>query len=175
MKDTPRALKAWSDKKFIQLFEEMNVLTARELEARQEIEFESYILKIQIEARLMGDLVQTHIIPAVVEYQNKLLANIQGTMNAMGEKAGKEIAATQLDLLTKISTHLNKMITTCDEMLQARKIANKIEHAEEKAIAYCDDVRVYFDEIRYHADKLELLIDDELWPLPKFREMLFTR
>ncbi len=175
LKDTPRALKAWSDKKFIQLFEEMNVLTARELEARQEIEFESYIMKIQIEARLMGDLVQTHIIPAVVEYQNKLLANIQGTMNAMGEKAGKEIAATQLDLLTKISTHLNKMKTTCDEMLQARKIANKIEHAEEKAIAYCDDVRVYFDEIRYHADKLELLIDDELWPLPKFREMLFTR
>jgi glutamine synthetase len=175
LKDTPRALKAWSDKKFIQLFEEMNVLTARELEARQEIEFESYILKIQIEARLMGDLVQTHIIPAVVEYQNKLLANIQGTMNAMGEKAGKEIAATQLDLLTKISTHLNKMKSTCDEMLQARKIANKIEHAEEKAIAYCDDVRVYFDEIRYHADKLELLIDDELWPLPKFREMLFTR
>jgi glutamine synthetase len=175
LKDTPRALKAWSDKKFIQLFEEMNVLTARELEARQEIEFESYILKIQIEARLMGDLVQTHIIPAVIEYQNRLLANIQGTMIAMGEKAGKEIAATQLDLLTKISTHLNKMKTTCDVMLQARKIANKIEHAEEKAIAYCDDVRVYFDEIRYHADKLELLIDDELWPLPKFREMLFTR
>jgi glutamine synthetase len=175
LKDTPRALKAWSDKKFIQLFEEMNVLTARELEARQEIEFESYILKIQIEARLMGDLVQTHIIPAVVEYQNRLLENIQGTMKAMGDKAGKEIAATQLDLLTKISTHLNKMKSTCDEMLQARKVANKIEHAEEKAIAYCDDVRVYFDEIRYHADKLELLIDDELWPLPKFREMLFTR
>jgi glutamine synthetase len=175
LKDTPRALKAWSDKKFIQLFEEMNVLTARELEARQEIEFESYILKIQIEARLMGDLVQTHIIPAVVEYQNRLLENIQGTMKAMGDKVGKEIAATQLDLLTKISTHLNKMKSTCDEMLQARKVANKIEHAEEKAIAYCDDVRVYFDEIRYHADKLELLIDDELWPLPKFREMLFTR
>jgi glutamine synthetase len=175
LKDTPRALKAWSDKKFIQLFEEMNVLTARELEARQEIEFESYILKIQIEARLMGDLVQTHIIPAVVEYQNRLLENIQGTMKAMGDKAGKEIAATQLDLLTKISTHLNKMKSTCDEMLQARKVANKIEHAEEKAIAYCDDVRIYFDEIRYHADKLELLIDDELWPLPKFREMLFTR
>jgi glutamine synthetase len=175
LKDTPRALKAWSDKKFIQLFEEMNVLTARELEARQEIEFESYILKIQIEARLMGDLVQTHIIPAVVEYQNRLLENIQGTMKAMGDKAGKEIAATQLDLLTKISMHLNKMKSTCDEMLQARKVANKIEHAEEKAIAYCDDVRVYFDEIRYHADKLELLIDDELWPLPKFREMLFTR
>lgn len=174
-KDTPRALKAWGDKKFVKLFDEMNVLTPRELEARQEIEFESYILKIQIEARLMGDLVQTHIIPAVVEYQNRLLSNIQGIMSALGEKAGKEAATAQIELVTKISTHLNKMKTTCDTMLQARKDANKIEHAEDKAVAYCDKVKVYFDEIRYHADKLELLVDDELWPLPKFREMLFTR
>jgi glutamine synthetase len=174
-KDTPRALKAWGDKKFVKLFDEMNVLTPRELEARQEIEFESYILKIQIEARLMGDLVQTHIIPAVVEYQNRLLENIQGIMAALGEKAGKEAATAQIELVTKISTHLNKMKATCDIMLQARKDANKIEHAEEKAVAYCDKVKVYFDEIRYHADKLELLVDDELWPLPKFREMLFTR
>ncbi len=174
-KDTPRALKAWSDQKFVKLFDEMGVLTPRELEARQEIEFESYILKIQIEARLMGDLVQTHIIPAVIEYQNKLLKNIEGIMSALGEKAGKEAANAQIELVTKISTHLNKLKTTNDIMLQARKDANKIEHAEEKAIAYCDKVKVYFDEIRYHADKLELLVDDELWPLPKFREMLFTR
>lgn len=174
-KDTPRALKAWADKRFVNLFNEMNVLTPRELEARQEIEFESYILKIQIEARLMGDLVQTHILPAVVEYQNKLLKNIQGIMAALGEKAGKEAAKSQIELVTKISDHLNKMKATNDIMLQARKDANKIEHAEEKAIAYCDKVKVYFDEIRYHADKLELLVDDELWPLPKFREMLFTR
>ena len=153
----------------------MNVLTPRELEARQEIEFESYILKIQIEARLMGDLVQTHIIPAVVEYQNRLLSNIQGIMSALGDKAGKEAASAQIELVTKISMHLNKMKATCDTMLQARKDANKIEHAEEKAVAYCDKVKIYFDEIRYHADKLELLVDDELWPLPKFREMLFTR
>ncbi len=174
-KDTPRALKAWGDKKFVKLFDEMNVLTPRELEARQEIEFESYILKIQIEARLMGDLVQTHIIPAVVEYQNRLLSNIQGIMSALGDKAGKEAASAQIELVTKISMHLNKMKATCDTMLQARKDANKIEHAEEKAVAYCDKVKIYFDEIRYHADKLELLVDDELWPLPKFREMLFTR
>lgn len=174
-KDTPRALKAWADKKFVKLFDDMGVLTPRELEARQEIEFESYILKIQIEARLMGDLVQTHIIPAVIEYQNKLLKNIQGIMSALGEKAGKEAAAAQIELVTKISNHLNKMKATNDVMLQARKDANKIEHAEEKAVAYCDKVKIYFDEIRYHADKLELLVDDELWPLPKFREMLFTR
>jgi glutamine synthetase len=174
-KDTPRALKAWGDKRFIKLFDEMGVLTPRELEARQEIEFESYTLKIQIEARLMGDLVQTHIIPAVVDYQNRLLSNIQGMINALGEKAGKAAAQTQIELLTKISDHLNKMKSNNDKMLQARKDANKIEHAEEKAIAYCDKVKVYFDEIRYHADKLELLVDDEVWPLPKFREMLFTR
>lgn len=174
-KDTPRALKVWGDKSVIQLFDEMNVLTPRELEARQEIEFESYILKIQIEARLMGDLVQTHIIPAVVEYQNRLIKSIQGLISALGEKSGKEAAKAQIELLTKISDHLNKMKSTNDKMLLARKEANKIEHAHERANAYCDKVKVHFDEIRYHADKLELLIDDELWPLPKFREMLFTR
>src|SRR3989344_3427582 len=175
LKDTPRALKIWSDKKVAKLFNDMNVLTPRELEARQEIEFESYILKMQIEARLMGDLVQTHIIPAVVEYQNRLILNIQGMISIMGEKAGKAAAQSQMQLVEKISNHLNKMKSTCDIMLQARKEANKIEHAEEKALAYCDKVKVYFDEIRYNADKLELLVDDELWPLPKFREMLFTR
>jgi glutamine synthetase len=175
LKDTPRALKIWSDKKVAKLFNDMNVLTPRELEARQEIEFESYILKMQIEARLMGDLVQTHIIPAVVEYQNRLVQNIQGLITVLGDKAGRAAAQSQLQLVDKISMHLNKMKSTCDTMLQARKEANKIEHAEEKALAYCDKVKVYFDEIRYNADKLELLVDDELWPLPKFREMLFTR
>lgn len=174
-KDTPRALKVWGDKKVKQLFDEMGVLTPRELEARQEIEFESYVLKIQIEARIMGDLVQTHIIPAVVAYQNRLIQSVQGLMTALGDKAGKEAAKAQVELLTKISDHLNKMKANNDAMLDARKAANKIEHAEDRALAYCDKVKVYFDEIRYHADKLELLVDDELWPLPKFREMLFTR
>jgi len=174
-KDTPRALKIWSDKKVAKLFNDMNVLTPRELEARQEIEFESYILKMQIEARLMGDLVQTHIIPAVVEYQNRLVQNIQGMLSVMGDKEGRIAAQTQLELVAKIAGHLNKMKSTLDKMLIARKEANKIEHAEDKALAYCDKVKVYFDEIRYNADKLELLVDDELWPLPKFREMLFTR
>ena len=175
LKDTPRALKVWGDKKVEKLFNEMNVLTPRELEARKEIEFENYILKIQIEARLMGDLVQTHIIPAVVEYQNRLISNINGIMNVLGEKAAKDAAKAQIQLVEKISSHLNRMKAACDTMLAARKEANKIEHAEEKAFAYCDKVRVHFDEIRYNADKLELLVDDELWPLPKFREMLFTR
>lgn len=175
LKDTPRALKVWGDKKVIKLFNDMNILTPRELEARQEIEFDSYILKVQIEARIMGDVVQSMIIPAVIDYQNKLIKNVEGLFSVLGDKAGKEAAKGQIELIQRIAVHLNNMKSSSDHMLMARKAANKIGHAEDKAVAYCDTVKVYFDEIRYHADKLELLIDDELWPLPKFREMLFTR
>jgi glutamine synthetase len=175
LKDTPRALKVWGEKKVAKLFNDMGVLTPRELEARQEIEFENYILKIQIEARIMGDVVQSMIIPAVIEYQNKLIKNVQGLIDVLGDKAGKEAAKGQIELIQRISVHLNKMKHAADHMLMERKAANKLTHAEEKATAYCDKVRVHFEEIRYHTDKLELLIDDEMWPLPKFREMLFTR
>jgi glutamine synthetase len=168
-------LKAWGDKKYIKMFEELNVLTEREVEARQEIEFESYVMKIQIEARIMNDLTQTHIIPAVVEYQNKLVKNVQGLIATLGDKAGKAAAQAQIELIEKISGHLNRLKKANDLMVEARKAANKIEDAEKRAIAYCDTVKVHFDEIRYNADKLEFLVDDELWPLPKFREMLFTR
>ncbi len=174
-KDTPRALEAWGDKKFVKLFNDLNVLTPRELEARQEIEYENYVLKLQIEARIMGDLTQNHIIPAVIEYQNKLIKNISGLVDVYGDKEGKKAAAAQIDLLSRISIHLNKMKDAADVMLKERKVANQLENAHKKAYAYCDKVKIHFDEIRYHADKLELLIDDELWPLPKFREMLFTR
>jgi glutamine synthetase len=175
LKDTPRALQVWHDKKVISLFDKMGVLSPRELEARQEIEFENYILKIQIESRLMGDITQNYFIPAAVEYQNKLIQNAQGLMNVLGEKAGKVAAKAQISLIEKISTHMNAMKNASDLMLENRKKANKIDSSEKKALAYCDTVKVHFDEIRYHADKLELLVDDELWPLPKFRELLFTR
>jgi glutamine synthetase len=175
LKDTPRALQVWGDKKVVKLFDEMNVLTPRELEARKEIEFENYILKLQIEARIMGDVVNSMIIPAVVEYQNTLIKNVQGLIDVLGSKAGKEAANIQIELIQRISIHLNKMKATADAMLMERKAANKLGNAEDKAFAYCDKVRIHFDEIRYHADKLEMLVDDQLWPLPKFREMLFTR
>lgn len=175
LKDTPRALKIWGDKKVQQLFDELNILTPRELLARQEIDFDNYILKIQIEARIMGDVIQSMIIPAVVEYQNKLIQNAQGLIALFGEKKGKEAASVQLQLIEEISTHVAKMKESADAMLKARKEANTIQHAEDRAIAYCDKVKVYFDEIRYHTDKLELLVEDEMWPMPKFREMLFTR
>ncbi len=175
LKDTPRALKVWGEKNVQQLFNELNILTPRELDARQEIEFDSYILKVQIEARIMGDVVQSMIIPAVIEYQNKLIKNVEGLFHVLGDKAGKEAAKGQIELIQRISIHLNSMKAAADKMLMERKAANKIDNVEKKAFAYCDKVKVYFDEIRYHADKLELLVDDELWPLPKFREMLFTR
>jgi glutamine synthetase len=175
LRETPAALDVWSDKKVIKLFEDMNILTPRELHARQDIEFESYVHKIQIEARLMNDLAQNHIFPAVVEYQNRLITNVKGLMDVMGEKAGKEAGKAQIELLNTITMHLNKMKSACDVMLEARKEVNKIEEVSKKAHAYGEKVKVHFDEIRYHADKLEILIDDEMWPLPKFREMLWTR
>jgi glutamine synthetase len=175
LKDTPRALKVWSDKKVAKLFDDLNILSPRELHARQEIEFENYILKLQIEARLINDISQSHILPAVVTYQNRLIQNAQGLISVLGEKAGKAAAKSQIELIEEISEHLNGLKSKCDAMLEARKVANDIENIEDRAIAYCDKVKVYFEEIRYHADKLELLVDDELWPMPKFREMLFTR
>ena len=175
LKDTPRALQVWSDKKYQNLFNDLGVLTPRELEARQEIEFENYVMKIQIEARVIDEMVQNFIIPAAVEYQNQLIENVKGLMEILGSTAGKKASVAQTDIITKISEHMNEMKAASDKMLQARKKANQIEDMEEKALAYCDDVKVHFDKIRYHVDKLELLIDDEEWRLPKFREMLFTR
>ncbi|MCH2230117.1 MAG: glutamine synthetase III [Crocinitomicaceae bacterium] len=175
LKDTPRALQVWADKGVQDLFDKMNVLTPRELVARQDIEFENYIHKIQIEARVIGEMVHNYIVPAAVAYQNKLIKNIKGLTEVLGDKAGKAAAKSQVEIIEKISEHLNKMNELSDAMLASRKKANKVEENEAKAVAYCDTVKVYFDEIRYNVDKLELLIDDEEWRLPKFREMLFTR
>lgn len=175
LKDTPRAIKVLTDKKIVKLFEELNILSERELHARQEIEFEAYVMKVQIEGRVMGDLAQNHLIPAVVEYQNRLIQNVKGMMEILGEKEAKELCKTQIQLIRDISRHLNKLKELVDAMLQERKNANKIEDMEQRAIAYCDKVKTYFDDIRYHSDKLELLVDDEIWPLPKMREILFTR
>lgn len=143
--------------------------------ARQDIEFENYVHKIQIEARVIGEMIQNFVIPAAVQYQNKLIKNISGLVSVLGDIQGKESSKSQIQIVSKISEHMNKMKQLSDDMLLARKKANKITGNRSKAIAYCDSVRVYFDEIRYHVDKLELLIDDEEWRLPKFREMLFTR
>ncbi|WP_207513173.1 glutamine synthetase III family protein [Longitalea luteola] len=173
VRTTPKALDAMVSEKSKHLFESNNVLTHVELEARHEIELEKYIKKVQIEARVMGELATSHILPAAIKYQNELIANIKG-LKEIGLK--EESYANQKQILTKVSEHVSKMSELVEKMIQARKKANAITDTREKAIAYCDTIKeAYFDQIRYHADKLELLVGDEYWLLPKYREMLFLR
>jgi glutamine synthetase len=173
VRTTPKALDAMVTDKAKNLFESNGVLTHVELEARHEIELEKYIKKVQIEARVMGELASSHILPAAIKYQNELIANIKG-LKEVGLPEGSY--ANQKQILTKVSEHVNKMAELVEKMIQARKKANVITDTRDKAIAYCDTIKeAYFDQIRYHADKLELLVGDEYWLLPKYREMLFLR
>ena len=175
LKDTPRALATMKTKSYIDLFQSQGVLTPREIEARHEIELEAYTLKLQIEARILGDLCQTNILPSAIHYQTDLLKNIKRIQDVFGEKEAKKMAKVQMELAKEISTHIEAIKTNVDAMIEERKKANKLEDAEEKAFAYCDNVKSYFDPIKYHSDKLELLIDDNYWPIPKLRELLFTK
>ena len=175
IKDTPRALDVWLRKETISLFAEMGVLSKVEVEARHEIELHSYMLKIQIESRVAGDLSQNHIIPTAIAYQNRLIENVRGLREVLSPEKATHATATPTKLIEEISEHIAQVKTLVDEMIEERKKANKIADVREKAVAYCDKVRPYLERIRYHADKLELLVDDELWPLPKMRELLFTR
>ena len=173
VKTTPLALDAMVTEKAKHLFESNGVYTHQELEARHEIELEKYTKKVQIESRIMGDLAINHILPAAIRYQNELLTNING-LKAAG--LGADTYQSQLDILTSVSKHIQVIHTKAYEMVEARKKANNIEHAREKAIAYDKDIKAaFFDDIRYHVDKLEQLVDDDLWTLPKYREMLFIR
>ncbi len=173
VKTTPLALDAMITKKTKALFENTGVFTHAELEARHEIELENYIKKVQIESRIMGELCTSHILPAAIRYQNILISNIKGLMDI-----GIDVSsyANQKQILEKISIHINKVSDQVEQMIEARKKANGIADSRSKAIAYCDDVKgKFFDEIRYHVDKLELLVDDASWYLPKYRELLFLR
>jgi glutamine synthetase len=170
---TPLALDAMVTEAAKHLFESNNVYNHAELEARHEIELEKYIKKVQIEGRIMCDLALNHILPAAIKYQNIVAANV-AALKASG--LAEAAYATQVDILNKISTHINEIYTKTEALVEARKVANNIENTRDKAIAYCNDVKaVFFDEVRYHVDKLEALVDDDIWPLPKYREMLFLR
>jgi len=172
-KTTPVALKARISKKAIDLFEEMNVMSKIEVEARHEIELEEYTMHIQIEGRVLGDIARNHVIPTAVQYQNTLIKNVKGLKEIFGDDFNK-IAAEQIELIKKISEHIAGISSKVLLMTEERKKANKLS-GQKAADAYCDKVKPYFDEIRYHCDKLELMVDDELWPLTKYRELLFTR
>lgn len=173
LKTTPVALDAMVTDKAKHLFETNNVYSHTELEARHEIELEKYIKKVQIEARIMGDLAINHILPAAIKYQNQLLTNVNG-LKAAG--LSETAYAGQLSILKEVSEHIQVIHSKVHEMVEARKIVNNIENTRTKAIAYESQVKsAFFDEIRYHVDKLEQLVDDETWTLPKYREMLFLR
>jgi glutamine synthetase len=172
IKSTPESLDAFVDEKNIELFQRNGIFKKSELEARHEIRLESYVLKLQIEARVIGDIAVNHILPAAVNYQSKLIENIRG-LNEIGLN-GKSNQA-QMDLVKALSSHIQDMKDAVDKMVEDRKRINKIEDTREKAIQYCDVIYPQFDDIRYHADKLEQIVDDNLWPMPKYRELLFMR
>jgi len=172
---TPEAVKAFVSPKTKMLFGENKVLTERELEARYEIRLENYTKKIQIESRVLGDLSTNHIIPIAIKYQNTLIENVKGLKQVLDYQTYGKLSHNQMETITEISEHVDKIKTYVHNMIEERKVANKIEDVETKANAYCFDVFPYFDKIRYHVDKLEMLVDDELWPLPKYRELLFMR
>jgi glutamine synthetase len=172
VKTTPLALDALVTDKAKKVFEHHNIYTHSELEARHEIQLEAYIKKVQIEARVIGDLATTYILPASIKYQNVLIQNIQGLKDIGITEGGY---SNQKLIVEKISEHIGKISTGVKDMIKARKVANEIAGTRDKAIAYCDTVKTFFDAIRYHVDKLELLVDDEYWELPKYRELLFLR
>ncbi len=173
-KTTPEALKAKVSKKAIDLFGEMGVMNHVEVESRYEIELEEYVKKIQIEGRILGDIARNHVVPTAIRYQNVLIENVKGLKEIFGTSFEK-IAKEQISLIKEISEHIEGINTKVEAMTEARKKANALTNTEKMAAAYCDKVKPYFEEIRYHADKLELLVDDELWTLTKYRELLFTK
>ena len=173
-KTTPAALKAKISEKAIAVFGEMGVMNHVEVESRYEIELEDYIKKIQIEGRVLGDIARNHVIPTAIRYQNILIENVKGLKEIFG-KDFEQIAKEQITLIKEISGHIEGINTKVEKMIDERKKANALTNTEEMANAYCDAVKPYFDEIRYHADKLELLVDNEIWTLTKYREMLFTK
>ncbi len=173
-KTTPEALKVLKAKDTLALYERHGVLNSVELEARYEIELEEYIKKVQIEGRILGDIARNHVIPTAVKYQNKLIENVKGLKEIFGNEYAK-LAEEQIKLIKEISEHMGSIISNVDKMTAERRKANTIDHADKRADAYCNNVKPYFDEIRYSCDKLEIMVDDEMWPLTKYRELLFTR
>ena len=159
----------------IKMFESTGVMTQKELEARNEVKWETYTKKIQIEARVLGDLVMNHIVPIATEYQSKLLDNVYKMKGLFPADEAEHLSSENLAIIRKISEHTIYIKEHVDAMVEARKVANKIADEREKAIAYHDNISPMLEQIRYHIDKLELIVDDQMWTLPKYRELLFIR
>ena len=171
----PKIFDAYLSESSIEMFEEMGILTKKELVARNEVKWEMYTKKVQIESRVLGDLSINHIIPAAVKYQGRLLDNLYKLNQLFPNDKAKEIGKSDYESVEKISSHINEVKKLVKEMTEARKQANGIESQREKAIAYHDNVAPLMEKVRYHIDHLELMVDNEIWPLPKYRELLFIR
>jgi glutamine synthetase len=173
-KTTPTALLPKISKKAIDLYAGLNIMNEVEVKARYEIEIEDYSKQIQIEGRLIGDIARNHVIPTAISYQNVLIKNVKGLKEIYGSSF-KDIAKEQMSIIEAISNHIEHINKATSEMIEARKKANTVDDATKRAHLYCDEVKPFFEEIRYHCDKLEMMVDDEIWPLSKYREMLFTK
>ena len=171
----PVIFERYLDKESIRMFESLGVMTRKELEARNEVKWETYTKKIQIEARVLGDLSMNHIIPVATSYQSQLLRNVERMSGVFSKDKANQLNARNLKLIEEIAERTATIETLVEELVEARKVANKIADEHQKAIAYHDTIAPMFDKIRYQIDKLELIVDDSLWPLPKYRELLFIR
>jgi len=169
----PLIFDAYLSERSVKMYESIGVLNERELHARNEVKWETYTKKIQIEARVLGDLSMNHIIPVATQYQSMLLDNLYKMRVVFDEEKATRLSREDAALIEEIATHISAIKTNVDDMVEARKSANKLEDAREKAIAYHDTVEPFLSVIRYHIDKLELMVDNQMWPLPKYRELLF--
>ena len=172
VKNVPEAFEVYHEAQTVELFEKLGVLAKNEIEARFEIFNETYVKKLQIEARIIGDICLNHVIPAAVRYQNVLIENVKGIKDIFGE-GYLDFCSAEIETLKKISTYINRISIDVEELVEARKRANRIENIAERAKVYSHSVKDMMDKVRDSADHLEMLIDDEMWPLPKYRELLF--
>jgi len=171
----PESLMKYLDPASKKTLVESGVMAEKELEARVEVELEKFTKKIQIESRVLGDLAINHIVPTAIRYQTDLLKNVKSIKELFSQEEYDELASARKEVIKEISHHITSIKAKVKEMIEARKKCNVIESEKDKAFAYDNEVRPYLDSIRYHIDKLELIIDDEIWPLPKYRELLFTK
>jgi len=174
-KSCPKIFERYLDDSSVKMFESLGVMTKKELEARNEVKWETYTKKIQIEARVLGDLSMNHIIPVATRYQTQLLQNISNMAVVFPIDTADKLSARNKKIIQEIAERTSTIEKGVEELIEARKKANKIEDEHQKAIAYHDSVEPKLDDIRYEIDKLELIVDDSLWPLPKYRELLFIR
>ena len=175
LKTTPEALKVEKDKKFLDLYEELEIFTHREVEARNEIKLEKYSTVIDIEARVLADIARNHIIPSSLNYQNRLIENVRGLKEIFSDAEYKVLAKEQMNLIKDISGNVSQIKLGVDALLKAKIAAKDTEGSQKQAESYCNDVIPLFENIREASDALEMMVDDELWPLTKYRELLFTR